>query len=45
MSLSAHYGEGDATYVAAGEEEGVRALVERFYDIMEANPAYRRIFD
>ena len=30
-------------YVALGGESGVRALVERFYDLMELDPAYAGI--
>lgn len=37
------YGRGDATYRAAGEESGIRQLVDRFYDIMDANPDYATI--
>ena len=31
----ANYGEGDATLVAAGGEDGVRRLVDHFYTLME----------
>ena len=44
MSDSAQYGDGDATFRAAGGESGIRALVEDFYDIMGSNPAYRTIY-
>ena len=38
------YGEGDATFRAAGGEEGIRRLVDTFYDIMGSRPEYARIF-
>ncbi len=44
MSESANYGEGDATFQAAGGEAGIRALVDDFYNIMGSNPEYRTIF-
>ncbi len=37
------YGEGDASYIAAGGEEGIRKLVDAFYDAMEVLPEARRI--
>ena len=38
------YGQGDATFHAAGGEAGIRQLVDHFYDIMENNPAYQTIW-
>ena len=38
------YGDGDATFRAAGGEDGIRKLVEDFYDEMEHRPEARRIF-
>jgi hemoglobin len=35
---AAPYGEGDASFRAAGGEEGIRRLVDRFYDLMEERP-------
>ena len=32
------YGEGDASFLAAGGEAGIRRLVDRFYDLMEERP-------
>jgi len=32
------YGEGDASYQAAGGEVGIRRLVDRFYDLMDSRP-------
>ena len=32
------YGEGDASFQAAGGEEGIRKLVDRFYDQMDERP-------
>lgn len=37
------YGQGDATFVAAGGEEGVSQLVDTFYDVMETLPEARHI--
>ena len=37
------YGQGDATYCAAGQEAGIRKLVDCFYDIMSTQAAYHRI--
>ncbi len=39
------YGVEDATFQAAGGEEGIARLVDCFYRIMAENPAYRKIFD
>ncbi|MEM7220807.1 MAG: group II truncated hemoglobin [Pseudomonadota bacterium] len=39
----ANYGQGDSTYQTAGGLDGVRALVNAFYDTMERNPAYATI--
>ena len=45
ISESDHeYGKADATYIAAGGEPGVRALVDAFYDIMGTDQNYREIF-
>ena len=41
---SEQYGESDATFHAAGGEEGIRRLVDTFYDIMAADPAYQPIW-
>ena len=38
------YGKGDATYQAVGGEKGVRALVDRFYDIMSQRQEYQKIW-
>lgn len=38
------YGEGDATFQAAGGESGIRRLVDRFYDIMSSDPAFATIW-
>lgn len=37
------YGKGDATYIAVGQEEGVRALVKQFYSLMSSQPQYQTI--
>ncbi len=38
------YGTGDATYKAAGEEAGIRRLVDCFNDIMGSNQEFQRIW-
>ncbi len=43
-STTPEYGTGDATYRAAGEEAGIRRLVDCFYDIMGNNPEFERIW-
>lgn len=40
----ATYGEGDATYQAAGGEQGIRQLVDSFYKHMGANPEFATIW-
>ena len=44
MSEIPRYGQADATYLAAGEEAGVRHLVDRFYTIMETQQRYQAIW-
>jgi len=39
------YGEGDSSFQAAGGEEGLRRLVDGFYDAMEILPEAKRIRD
>ncbi|WCN11576.1 globin [Marinomonas mediterranea] len=39
------YGNGDATYRALGQLEGIQTLVEAFYQIMESDSRYRPLFD
>lgn len=39
------YGQGDASFRAAGGEEGLRRLVDRFYDLMDSRPYARTIRD
>jgi hemoglobin len=41
--MTAAYGDGDATYQACGGEEGILALVETFYAVMDSLPAAREI--
>lgn len=38
------YGRGDATFQAVGGEQGVRNLVDAFYDIMSEKEQYRTIW-
>lgn len=44
-SPTLRYGFRDTTYEAAGGEEGIRKLVDSFYDTMMSYPKYRRIYD
>ncbi len=39
------YGEGDATFQAAGGEEGIFRLVNTFFDLMRDRAEYREIWD
>ena len=39
------YGEGDATFQAAGGQDGIFTLVNTFYDLMRDTPRYREIWD
>ena len=41
--MTPSYGSGNATFLAAGGEEGVRRLVDDFYDEMERNPSFATI--
>lgn len=41
---SANFGQGDASFQAAGGEAGIRQLVVDFYDIMENDPRGKAIF-
>lgn len=43
MSDSRPYGTGDASYQAAGGEEGIKKLVHDFYEIMDTDPNARTI--
>lgn len=45
MQTPASYGEGDATFLAAGGEAGIFELVNRFFDIMRDDSQYREIWD
>lgn len=45
MTKSQEYGEGDATFQAAGGQAGIRKLIDTFFDIMGSDLAYRRIYD
>ena len=38
------YGKGDATFQAVGSEQGVRILVDKFYDIMSQKQPYQKIW-
>jgi len=37
------YGEGDASFQAAGGEAGIRRLVDRFYEVMDSRPDAAKI--
>lgn len=41
---SANFGQGDASFQAAGGEAGIRQLVVDFYDIMQNDPRGKAIF-
>lgn len=41
--MAARYGEGDASFQAAGGEEGLRRVVDRFYDLMDTREVARGI--
>jgi hemoglobin len=43
MTRPPNYGEGDATYQAAGGEVGIRKLVDAFYTIMDDAEEYQTI--
>lgn len=45
MNEMTQYGEGDATFQAAGGEAGVFKLVNCFFDLMRDTPQYREIWD
>ena len=45
MTESKTWGNGDATFQAVGGQEGVTALVDRFYELMGTNPDYKVIWD
>lgn len=45
MEQKRAYGEGDATFQAAGGQAGIHKLIDTFFDIMGSDPAYRRIYD
>ena len=42
---SPQYGDGDTSFQAAGGEEGIRQLIDDFYDIMDTLPEARGIRD
>ena len=45
MTQFLEYGQQDSTYRAAGEQAGIRKLVDCFYDIMGSDPKYQVIYD
>jgi len=45
VSDKPNLGEGDATFQAAGGEEGIFNLVDTFYDLMRDRAPYRKIWD
>ena len=42
---SSNYGQGEASFNAAGGFEGIKQLVDAFYDAMETRPQAQRIRD
>ena len=45
MQEQPQYGDGDATFQAAGGEAGIFRLVNAFFDLMRDRPEYREIWD
>ncbi len=45
MTQFLEYGQQDSTYRAAGEQAGIRKLVDCFYEIMGSDPKYQVIYD
>ena len=45
MDPQFEYGQKDSTYRAAGEQVGIRKLVDSFFDIMGSVPRYQAIYD
>ena len=45
MTRPLEYGNGDATYQAAGQQIGIRKLVDCFFDIMGGDQKYATIYD
>ncbi len=43
LSIDRAYGDGDATYQACGGEDGIRDLVEAFYELMDSLSEAREI--
>ena len=43
--MTTEYGKDDTTFQAAGGIEGIRQLVDSFYDLMGEDPQYHRIFN
>lgn len=43
--MTIEFGQGDATYKALGQQEGVTQLVDYFYEIMAADSEYQTILE
>lgn len=43
LNLQPVYGQGDASFQAAGQQTGIRKLVDDFYNVMEQNTAAEKI--
>lgn len=39
------YGQDDASYLAAGKQDGIRRLIDNFFDRMGGDPRFRTIFE
>ena len=39
------FGDGDASFIAAGGEDGIFALVDNFFDRMGSDPRFKTIWD
>ena len=44
MTQQTQYGNGDATYQAAGGQTGIRRLIDCFFDIMASDSRYATIY-
>ena len=44
-AVEGSYGIENSSFIAAGEEGGISALVDDFYDIMRTEPRFKRIYE
>lgn len=45
VSKHSSYGKGDASFTAAGEEAGIRRLVDEFFELMRSDSRFKTIYD